>query len=288
MYISKIYIPSLQREVQLKQFNNFVYKQLLKQIATKDTDLLSTFIDNLIEQHVFEQHVYTFVDKLTILLNLRCLSVSELLEHSFTKDTSTQKFRYNIYDVINKVVNTKLPTYKVITIRNVEVTLGLPTRVFPDFTDISEFVHKVTSNSKQIDLISLSTNDRQTIVNLLPGELYEHVIQYSKEIIDTIFDVELLHIRTNVDDKTTIPVKMLIDKQNALNLISLFFNDSMINVMMKQFVLSKEHGISCEYFDSLPPIETEILYGFHKEIEQANKEQQKPQGVMLPGNVPVE
>ena len=99
----KIYLPSLQKYVFVKQFTNTTYKILLKHIANKNSETFNTYINQFIEEHCdVNVSQLNFIDKFVILLNLRCVSIGDSLVHTIQKESSKYNLRYNIYDVIKK------------------------------------------------------------------------------------------------------------------------------------------------------------------------------------------
>lgn len=283
----KIYLPSLQKYIFVKQFTNGTYKVLLKHIANKNAETFNLYIDKFIKEHcdVCTKEL-NIIDKFVILLNLRCISVGDSLVHTIQKDTSKYNLRYNIYDVIKNVTdNGDVKTNKTLKYKQYYIEMGIPRNLFIDIQEPNNFIRTVNVKNKTFSFDNLSESDQVEAINLLPGnflfELYEEI----QNITSKINKIELIKFKVDVDKNEFNTLHMYLDKDNMFNILGVFFNELLTNLFIKQFILSKEYNISCEYFDSLPPIESEILYNFHKEIEQrtADETKQKSNGPNIPG-----
>lgn len=276
----QIHLPYDNVDVFVKQFTNADYKVIIKTLLNKNGDAGNVNIDKIISKCIdCDISRLNIIDKFVVLLNLRCISVDDKLVHTIEKDKSKYNINYSVYDVLNRISKMTFDkpfttTYK---LKNTDITMtaGLPDNLFFDVTDIYTFVRMIKIGNNFYDLNRLSNKEREDIINYLPGKLVTTLLTYVSNVLDNIRKTELISIRTNMETKESESIKFYLDKTNMFTLLQLFFNESLTNIMIKQFLLSKQYNISCEYFDMSPPIETEIMYGFHKEIEQQAEQSKK-------------
>lgn len=283
----KIYLPCLQQYVFVKQFSNSTYKTFLKYLASKNVETFNLFINEMLNEHCdYNVNNLNFIDKFVILLNLRCVSIGDTLTHTIQKEASKYNLKYNIYDVLKNVVDNGLvTTNKVIYYKNCRIKMGVPKNIIIDIQEPGNFIDSVNLNGKEFVLNDLSESEKTEAINLLPGNILFEMYDEIQRITTLINKIELTKFKVDIDSKETHQLNMYIDKDNMFSILGIFFNELISNLFVKQFILSKEYHISCEYFDSLPPIESEILYNFHKEIEDKTKEEssKNSKGINIPG-----
>jgi hypothetical protein len=283
----KIYLPVLQKYVNIKQFTNHTYKTLLKHLANKDVETCNEFINDIVSNHTdYDTNNLCVIDRFVILLNLRCISVNHMITHAIEKEKNKYNLNYSVYDIIQKVTdNGCIITDKIIMHKNYKIHMCVPKNVLISVEDIHNFIEKIIVGDKVFILDNFTNIGRDEIANTLPGSILYELYEEIQSITSKINNIELASFKVDVDSKETQKLKMYLDKDNMMIVLSIFFNELLTNLFIKQFILSKEYNISCEYFDSLPPIESEIMYNFHKEIEEKSNEQNssKPKGPNIPG-----
>lgn len=283
----KIYLPAIQRYIFVKQFNNHTYKTLLKHLANKNAETFNIYINEMLSEHCdYDISQLNFIDKFVILLNLRCVSIGDTLIHSIQKETSKYNLKYNIYDVIKNVTdNGFIKSDKIIYHKNCNIKMCVPKNLFIDIQEPGNFIEYITIGTKNFKLDDLTDSDKSEAINLLPGNILYELYDEIQVITTSINKIELTKFKVDVESKDFHTLNMHLDKDNMFSILNIFFNELLTNLFIKQFILSKEYHISCEYFDSLPPIESEIMYNFHKEIEQRvnDESKQKNKGPNIPG-----
>lgn len=283
----KIYLPSSQKYIYVKQFSNYSYKILLKHIANKNAETFNVHINQFIREHCDTDVLnLNVIDKFVILLNLRCISIGDSLIHTVQKEASKYNLRYNIYDVIKNITdNGNIKTDKVIKYNQYEIIMGVPKNLFVDIQQPSNFIDGVRVGSKLFDFSIFSEEEKIEVVNFLPGNILYELYDEIQTITTSINKIELTKFKVDVDSNEFHTLHMYLDKDNMFSILGIFFNELLTNLFIKQFILSKEYHVSCEYFDSLPPVESEIMYSFHKEIEErmAEESKQKQKGPNIPG-----
>lgn len=270
-----IFLPYSKKTVSIKQFTNFQYKNLLKTLTNKNFQQCNAFINELISNCSFGDLTdINFIDKLVILLNLRCISVGDTLIQSFEQEKNKYNLKYNIYNIIDKIVNSQNIVFSNnISYKSLQIKTDIPKSVFINSRELHNFISFIKIGNKMYNFNCLSEKDKLDATNALPGsiitQLYENIYSFKQQLQN----LDLLNLRTGIDNTDEIPIKLYLDQENMLTLISVFFNEHITNLFLKQFILSKEHNISCEYYDLLPPVESEIFYNFHKELQEHEKQQ---------------
>jgi hypothetical protein len=283
----KIYLPTIQKYIFVKQFNNLTYKTLLKHLANKNAETFNDYINNLLAEHCdYDTSQLNFIDKFVILLNLRCISIGDTLSHTIQKEVSKYNLKYNIYDVIKNITDKGfIKSNKIIHYKNCSIKMCVPKNLFIDIQEPGNFIDYITIGEKIFKLDDLTENDKTEAINLLPGNILYELYDEIQIITTSINKIELTKFKVDVDSTELHTLNLYLDKDNMFSILNIFFNELLTNLFIKQFILSKEYHVSCEYFDSLPPIESEIMYNFHKEIEQKMNEENRPsnKGPNIPG-----
>lgn len=288
MFKVTVYLPCSKMHVKARQFTNFEYKTLLKTFANKNYKECNSYIDNLLQSCIDTsiQHI-NFFDKLTLLLNLRCISINDMIVQTIKLETSIAKLNYSVYTIIEKLVNFTYPNFDDTCINKgkIAIVLQSPKNLFIDVSDLSNFIKSVRIGSKFYEIDHLPDSKRLEFVDNLPGviatELYERIHNFKNEL-NTL---ELLQLRVDVDKKDVQPITLHIDQINMFTFINVLFNEHLSNLFLKQFILSKHHNVDCDYYDKMPPIESEIFFNFHKEIQEEEKKASTPtnNGPVIPG-----
>lgn len=288
MFTIRIYLPYSKKTVSIKQFSNLDYKNLLKTLANKNYTQCNYFIDKLIHDCSFgELTDINFIDKFVTLLNLRCISIGDTLTQSIQKENTKYNLNYSIYSIIDKIVNNaQLSFTDTIQYESLQVTTGIPKQIFINPQDIHNFIYSIKIGTKIFNLNDLSESEKIEAVNILPGQimvkLYQNIYLFKHQIQD--FDI--LTLKVNIETKEELPVKLYLDQDNMHTLVSVFFNEHLTNIFLKQFILSKQHNIDCNYYDSIPPVESEIFYNFHKELQEHEKQQNESSKGVSMGAMP--
>jgi len=271
----RIYLPYSKKTVSIKQFTNLEYKNLLKTLTNKNYSQCNNFINSLIYDCSFgELTDINFIDKFVTLLNLRCISIGDTLTQSIQKDSAKYNLNYSIYSIIDKIVNNSQLTFADnIQYGLLQVTTGVPKQIFINPQDIHNFIYSIKIGNRIFDLNNLPENEKIEAINILPGQIMLRLYQSIYLFKQQIQDFDILTLKVNIETKEETPVKLYLDQDNMHALLSVFFNEHLTNIFLKQFILSKQHNIDCNYYDSLPPVESDIFYNFHKELQEHEKQQ---------------
>ncbi|MEK9770305.1 MAG: hypothetical protein VW683_15450, partial [Betaproteobacteria bacterium] len=91
--------------LQCRDINQGTHKAFAKMLLNNDAKCLNTFIDELINEIVIDApNDLTVIDKLLILLEARCYSISPVLEFSKKEGKSNLNFTVNINDTIDIIL----------------------------------------------------------------------------------------------------------------------------------------------------------------------------------------
>lgn len=290
MFKIAVYLPYCKSYVGLRQFTNLEYKTLLKVLMNKDFRQCNNYIDSLIQSCVdVNLKSINFIDKLVILLNLRCISIGDTLTQTVKMDTSVAKLNYNIYTIIENISNFEIPRFEqsVLNLGKISIVFTIPSNIFIDVKDISNFIESITIKNRSYNLRSMNDTLRTKFVDELPGNIVPHLYEHLSKFTNALNKLELLHLRTDVNKKDTTPITLHIDQINMFTFVNVLFNEHLSNLFLKQFVLSKHHNIDCDYYDKMSPIESEIFFNFHKEIQEQEKKEASTNnnGPVIPGVV---
>lgn len=284
--IAKAYIPSHDKFIGIKQFTNREYRDLLKILIGKDPGITNLYLNQFIQYHIDQQISMNFIDKICVLLTLRCVSIGDTITHQLTHEGSSHNFRYNIYDVIQKLAD--LPKFdQEIHSDQITITLGAPNNIFHNINEIAEYVKSISVLGEIYDMTECSLEQRVQTLTSLPGEQRRTMVSRCRIIGDSIYTTPLFTIYTDVERKSSLHVHLQQDTDGVFNFLGIFFQDNIKNLMSKQFLLGKDYHMSYEYFDSISPIDGDMYMQFHKDIQSEREAQSKTNdGPTIPGMSP--
>lgn len=241
-----VVIPSNNTELTFKQLNTEQLKQILETIADNsafnnnfNTVLYNIFKDNLITQNV-DVNGLTIYDAQYIALQIRANSLSEKLIVYFTDEEVKSyqlpgdKHEINLKELINHKKLNHISDESILE-NNVTVTCKMPTikdendfiKYFTDnlnkFLDkqlqnvvgeiflyeIVKSIRDVTINNTKTNFSELAFKDRVEIVKQLPTTLTGKVINFIEKYKQSLFDLYLVDIQTEVQGQTIILQKEL-------------------------------------------------------------------------------
>lgn len=266
------YVPSLQKDLKLKELSFAQYKTLNKFITNNNDYHISEYFNKILNENIVENELFslfTSYDKFCILLMLRCISVSPNID--FKKENSN--FKFPLIPFLQQCFDIKTTFNKQITIDNVVFTLGLPyTFVFNDLFDVFyDLLHSVTVKNEVILVNSLKLEEKNKLYQSIPITLTHYLQEYFTSIKEDFKNL-------NLDMKMGPIIELRPYDTSMLELLKALFTSNLTNLYELQYILVSKTQFSAEYIDRNTLAENLILQNLlEKEFEKMENSK--------PGNV---
>lgn len=221
-YSFHIFIPSLQRDVPFLQITTSQQKTIIKSII--DSQVYNTefifAVYNIIKTNCIDKSIdvntLTLLDKICIIMNLRCKSISNKYQMQVDKDGIEGTFEIDLDELVERCK--QLPNFpnKTLTHENYILnlrppTIGMEYKIERDIrsksgkskdqevttpeqlrevvgeafiTELIKYVQQVEvvteESNMKIDFDNLSCKDAQKVLERLPVKTIEHVLKYAE------------------------------------------------------------------------------------------------------------
>ena len=272
-FLYSVDLPVSKKTVQLTELSFINFKNLAKNIANENNDIIFNSFNELLDQHCnYDTTKLTVIDKLYILLTIRAVCVSSVLELVVTCPKTKEQFNSTInIDDILAILRTEHPKEKTVSYPNrLSLTYGLPTSLYinRDVIDAAETV---------INSISLGENTFNDItaevVNKLPAVVLNDVHAYANTVYQHLSELQLLNIpslfSSDVEDSMIITANVF--NNSVLELLKLCYNRDLMSFYKLEYFLMKQFRMTYETMSSLTPVELNVYLNLYKE-EQAEQE----------------
>jgi hypothetical protein len=263
-----IVLPS-GRTLKVKELSNKIHFTILKYCAANDFKGLAETLNSYIEfdcSHNIIDRFYTILYIRSVFINQNIPITSKNLGHSDYDINIILKRIVEIYDDLSTTVKCD---------SNIELTLGLPAiTYFDDIDDLFRCVIKqIKIKDDSIQFESLSISDQETILSILPGNVFKILSQYVDSITD-VFNSFVFIEEVKEYDIEEFKINLL--SNGIIGIIANLFNTGLQNFYSTMHSVCTKMNYSSELFFSITPIETRILINlYNTDIEEQNKQLQK-------------
>lgn len=280
-FLINIEIPSLNEEWRFKAINTLQQKELCKVLLLNNNNALLHLLDKIIINcldPVYDFTKLTILDKIVILLKLRCESIGDSLEIEVQKDGKKFNNTYNFFDVINKinkVCSSITPLY--INEGIFKLTCNLPyigneinivnimSRENVTYTDVLPFF--ITNIEINDEKVILSAKDIEKLLAVLPASLYQKLVSHAKDILDNIHTIEIYSFFEEI--------VYLSFSSVYIDFLKFSFKEDLYGIHQEIYLLSKNAGFDSQYIENMPPLERQLYISFiTQERQQHNASQQ--------------
>jgi len=229
------------------------------------------------------------IDKLIIILHLRCVSIGSETELHLQKEDRQYNYTYKFTDIIDQIVNCfQQYSLPIIEEGNMKVICSIPliseesslisihknqNLTYSDL--LSFFVQKIIIADSVIECSQLSTIERNKIINTLPALLLNKIINAIEYIIQH-FSTVLLHSVMDVQIKLNFVGTVYID------FIKFILEYNLYNIYQEIYALNKHGNIAADYIETLTSMERELYISFIKQENQPTGDQTSTNDVAVP------
>lgn len=291
----KAYLPSLQKDVQIKELTYRQYRELVKSLYSVDKEeSINQYNSILLELCPEIENIdITFEDKLSLLFTVRNFCVSPDLKLKITTP-NTNEFVYNVA-VDNLIKNIKsINKSKSIKQENIEIEFS-SYKVRDEGVFIGNNKDTIKMLASHIDTIKIAKEitsfkglkliEREQIVNSLPFTLYKFVL---KEIVNqqnSLEELDLLTVIHPLTKKTVLRLSQNITFETLQRLVSFCFTEDLANVYRAFYNIVHYANFNPDYVDSITPIELQVYWMyFMEDTKKQSTDSKSSSKLQLPGN----
>jgi hypothetical protein len=279
-FLYTVYLPGVDKHVHLTELSFLEYKQLVKVITNDNNDLIAAALNQIIKDHCLEDvSSCTFLDKLLILLTIRSVCISPVLEIvAKCPDTGSQ---YNctteITDIKNIIESTKLMSYEkqydAVTIKyTIPKTFFIPRGV----EALETVVHSATINNT-------TTTEIEAIIDRLPANILKDASEFITDTYDALTNCELLKLISPFSPTST-PIIITANVYNGavLEFLKLCFKRDLMSLYELEFFFTRHLHLNLNDINTQTPAELSIYTGlFNEEQREIDKLNKKSTGIPL-------
>jgi hypothetical protein len=228
-------------------------------------DLTSKEIDNI-----------NFLDYFILLMNIRCLSIGNIINVQISEDTSLEINFNKIIDYLIKTIEIK----NILTpdnIDNIVINYKLP-KIFDiiEFNNNPEKIHYYFIDNVQIKNTTINfkdINECEFYLGKLPARCFSLINNKVNTIINYFNEINLLNYNENIS-KQDISIYFNFNIKNLYALIKILFGNELLSLYENILILCKLGNFTPEYIENCTPGEYLLFMKKMEEISKSNKQQQ--------------
>lgn len=277
------YLPSLQKEIQIKELSYKQYRELVKSLYNVDKkETIQQYNSILLDLCPdIEQIDITFEDKLYLLLTVRGYCVSPDLKLKGT-GPNNNTFNFSVaIDTITKNVKS-IDKSKVFTLN--EITIEYSSYKVRDehvfignnkdtFAVLASYIDTIKTPDQTVLFKDFSFTERLNLIESFPqsivNQLYEDILEieeyYEKQV--------LLDIKNPITKESALILTKNIDFETLQKIIGFIFTEELNNIYRAFFNIVNYAGFSPEYVDSITPVEMQVYWMYYIEDREKNNKE---------------
>lgn len=291
----KAYLPSLQKDVQIKELTYRQYRELVKSLYSVDKEeSINQYNSILLELCPEIENIdITFEDKLSLLFTVRNFCVSPDLKLKITTP-NTNEFVYSVA-VDNLIKNIKsINKSKSINLENIEVTFSsYKVRDEGDFIGnnkdtikmLASYIDTIKIANEVTSFKGLKLLEREQIINNLPFTLYKSILKEIVEQQNNLEKLDLLTVIHPLTKDTVLKISQNITFETLQRLVGFCFTEELANVYRAFYNVVHYANFSPEYVDNITPIELQVYWMyFMEDAKRQSTDSKSSSKLQLPGS----
>lgn len=276
-----VYLPSLDKEISLREITNREHMELVKLIVNDDDDQINTGFNKLIRDCCDSDTIcdeLTKVDCFCVLLMMHIVCVSGTLKLKM-QDEYGSILNLDISEILDKIASYEQKYTQTIRIdKNISIKLRIPRDLHDADLDriVLNSIDSIRLFNTQYDIKSLDIKQKRTAFERLPSEISDRVIQKMRQINDN-YQIKLFDIGENQ------PMVINMYSNGMYEFIKMMYKTDLESLYYNRYIAAKHMKYSNEYVETITPAELQLHMKFlEKEIADQKKEYEKQQGNSSP------
>lgn len=279
------YLPTQQKYHRFKLFDGRTHLLIAKYIQNNDDSSVLKSFKRLIEETCVDTiHVekLSIVDMFCILLNLRIMCISQTFDFEATVTNSSESVKrtqkLDLYDILDKVTNH--PTgylQQVKTDDGYDISLGVPLGMEPMTIEhlIVNVVERITLLNKTYELHDLTVDQKNTILDNLPGDVLTYITQYISRM-DNEYRIKVFDF---IADGDLSKIELKLFDNSLYEFIKAMYNCNLQEQYYIRYLMVKRLGFSLQDVEEITPIDTSNYINLYREeLEEERKANEKQSG----------
>lgn len=281
MYSLEIPICSLKELWKFKPITTALQKDLCKSFFEDNSnDFFIEYINTFLRECTHPSHdifQLSIIDKLIILIKLRCASIGSTTEFEAERDNKKAKITYSFTDVLVDIYNiAEQQDSLTVSSSNIVLKCNIPkldreidllkisAKESITYEDIIPFfIESIKIQNKTIEFKSLPYAAQLHTINALPAILIQDVHSYILNIIEQYSKV-ILYNFNNTEVKFNFIGALYNDY------IKFLYRENMYKIYQEIYILSKHINMNAEYIEKMTPLEREMYISFFKQENKAS------------------
>jgi len=278
-FLYAVQLPVSNKVISLTELSYIELRGIVKNIANENNDIIANVFEEILQSHCSEDITdLTAIDKLFILLTIRSVCISPLLELVVTCPETGKPFNYNqrIDNILNilrdNVFSEETKTYD----KGIAVTYCLPKSIYlnRDILDTAETViNNVSLNGHTFYNITAE------MVNKLPAVVLNDVNTYAIRVYEHLKNIELLNIPSPYaqDNGTATVLTANVFDNSVIEFLKLCYNRDLMSLYKIEYFLMKQFRMSFETMQNLTIAEINVYINLFKEEQEEQEKAEKQQ-----------
>ena len=270
-FIYQSYIPSLGKITDLYELKYSTFKSLVKTLLNNNNKQISLFFDKILDNLLVEKNLeLTFFDKLYLLLTIRTICITPVLELTIPdkinkKDNPLSIDLSNIITTLKDIIlpHELLHTEK--TYNKIHVEYGLPVSLLTEKTENSFLttIKRIKFNNEEVDI-----ND-PNITELLPANIFKDCKEHFNKIEKFFESYYLLNFKL---PNEKIELNISLADNTVLEFLKIIFKRDLLSLYEFEYYFVTKANLGSNLLHNSTPAEINVYMNlFKKEIEERNK-----------------
>jgi hypothetical protein len=270
-FIIKVFLPLKKQYYTFKEIKYSTYKNLAKTILNNNNADISNFFNNLILIHSNDKQInFNFLEKLIILLALRIICVSPVLEFNIQdKNKKQQLVSVDLSKLLQNIQNINFDDKEVQFLENIEVNFSLPSNLF--YNTLEEH-YLSTIKSVIINKTVYDVNDSK-ILDSLPTS----TLKYAKELFDKINNniSKYFLIKIFFGENENLELPLSLKDNTIIEFLKILFKRDLLSLYEFEYFFISKLNLTYDLLHNSTPAELNVFMNIYKkDLEERNKQQQ--------------
>jgi len=276
----KVFLKNRKEYFNFREIKYKTYKNLAKTILNNNNLDICEFLDNLIATHSNNNfNNFNFLEKLIILLVLRIICISPVLEFNIQdKNKKQQLISIDLTKLLEKLQNFDTEINEIQTIENVKINFSLTSKLF---LNTLEEQYLSTIQNVTVDNNTYQVDDMK-ILEILPTTTLKYAKDFFDKIHENLSKIFLIQISFGDSEKIELPLSL---KDNTIiEFLKILFKRDLLSLYEFEYFFISKANLTYDLLYNSTPAELNVFMNiFKKDIEDKNK-QQKGNNLNLPSS----
>ena len=264
--------------LQLSEITQGTYKTLVKMLLNNDIKCLNIFLNNLINELGAGTTIpdnLNIIDKLILLLDARCYSISHIIELATEIEKEKHTYQLNINDVIDSILELKYEKEFVYQDSSIVCKATLPRQLSYDTPEdiFADSITYLELKKEQID-ISFPLDKKKKLVDKLPPILLTRYLKFIEQVNSSIDTIDVVKLPPDITEQAHTVSSL---GTNIPQLLNLCFYLDLATTHQNEYQLIRNFNFTIGQINNTPPIELSLYYNYITAEAAAAKEEQDAQ-----------